>query len=115
MRFPLRAPRGAISRARTFTSLRLHRNYRLYFGGQFLSQIGTWLTSAAMAWLVLQLTHSPFAVGLLAFWQFGPYALLGLFGGALSDRLDHRVTLIATQVVLALCSATIAALTLLGI
>jgi MFS family permease len=115
MRLPLHAPTGAIFSARTFTSLRLHRNYRLYFGGQFLSQIGTWLQSAAMAWLVLQLTHSPFAVGLLAFWQFGPYALLGLFGGALSDRLDHRVTLIVTQICLAVCSTIIAVLTLLGV
>ena len=103
---------GAIFGGRTFSSLRHHHNYRLYFFGQFLSQIGTWLQSAAMAWLVLQLTHSAFAVGLLAFWQFGPYALLGLFGGAISDRLDHRVTLIATQVALALCSGTIAVLTL---
>ncbi|MGZ3639152.1 MAG: MFS transporter [Ktedonobacterales bacterium] len=97
---------------RTFASLRAHRNYRLYFSGQFLSQIGTWLQSAAMAWLVLELTHSGVAVGLLSFWQFGPYAVLGLFGGAISDRLDHRVTLIATQVGLALCSAVMAALTL---
>ena len=100
---------------RTFRSLRLHHNYRLYFSGQFLSQIGTWLQSAAMAWLVLQLTHSAFAVGLLQFWQFGPYAVLGLFGGAISDRLDHRQTLIVTQAALALCSATMAALTLLHV
>jgi MFS family permease len=61
---------------------------------------------------VLQLSHSAFDVGLLAFWQFGPYALLGLFGGALTDRLDHRNTLIFTQVALALCSGIIAVLTL---
>lgn len=108
------ADSGAAGRVgmRTFASLREHRNYRLYFSGQFLSQIGTWLQSAAMAWLVLQLTHSGIAVGLLSFWQFGPYAVLGLFGGAISDRLDHRVTLIATQVGLALCSAVMAVLTL---
>lgn len=118
MRIPIRA--GAhgsfglrsLAGLRTFSSLRTHYNYRLYFYGQFLSQIGTWLQSAAMAWLVLQLTHSAFAVGLLAFWQFGPYALLGLFGGAISDRMDHRVTLIATQIALAVCSAIMAVLTL---
>jgi MFS family permease len=112
MRLPLsvlaRTPFGA----RIFVSLRLHRNYRLYFWGQFLSLTGTWLQSAAMAWLVLQLTHSAVAIGLLGFWQFGPYALLGLFGGALSDRMDHRITLIATQAALAICSGTIAFLTL---
>jgi MFS family permease len=99
----------------TFASLRRHHNYRLYFFGQFLSQIGTWLQSAAMAWLVLQLTHSAVAVGFLSFWQFGPYLLLGLLGGTLTDRLDHRVTLQATQIALALCSATMAALTLLNV
>lgn len=115
MRIPLQGATHALANGRTFTSLRLHYNYRLYFFGQFLSQIGTWLQSAAMAWLVLTLTHSAFAVGLLAFWQFGPYAVLGLFGGALSDRLDHRLTLIGTQVALALCSGTMAVLTLLNV
>src|SRR3954447_15759270 len=100
---------------RTFASLRAHRNYRLYFSGQFLSQIGTWLQSAAMAWLVLEITHSAFAVGILAFWQFGPYLVLGLFGGALSDRFDHRTTLIVTQIALALCSGSMAILTLLHV
>ncbi len=112
MKFSMRAPVAGFLGSRTFTSLRKHYNYRLYFSGQFLSQVGTWLQSAAMAWLVLHLTHSAFAVGLLAFWQFGPYALLGLFGGALADRMDHRKTLIATQVALALCSTIIAILTL---
>lgn len=106
---------GELFRGRTFASLREHHNYRLYFSGQFLSQIGTWLQSAAMAWLVLELTHSAFAVGMLAFWQFGPYLVLGLFGGAISDRLDHRTTLIATQAALAFCSGTMAALTLLHV
>ncbi|HLI88866.1 MAG TPA: MFS transporter [Ktedonobacteraceae bacterium] len=106
---------GTIFNARTFVSLREHHNYRLYFSGQFLSQIGTWLQSAAMAWLVLELTHSAFAVGLLTFWQFGPYLLLGLFGGAISDRFDHRQMLIATQIALAICSGVMAVLTLLHI
>jgi MFS family permease len=106
---------GKIFGGRTFSSLRRHYNYRLYFSGQFLSQIGTWLQSAAMAWLVLELTHSALAVGFLAFWQFGPYLVLGLFGGAISDRLDHRETLIATQIALAICSGSMAALTLLHI
>ena len=111
----MRAPVAGIIGGRTFTSLRKHHNYRLYFSGQFLSQIGTWLQSAAMAWLVLQLTHSAFDVGLLAFWQFGPYALLGLFGAALTDQMDHRSTLIYTQAALALCSGVIAVLTLTNV
>lgn len=115
MRISIRTSARAMFNGRTFASLRHHYNYRLYFGGQFVSQTGTWLQSAAMAWLVLQLTHSAFDVGLLAFWQFGPYALLGLFGGALSDRLDHRKTLIMTQIVLGLCSTLMAVLTLTGV
>ncbi|HLZ21387.1 MAG TPA: MFS transporter [Ktedonobacterales bacterium] len=115
MRIPVRFSAGDLLNSRTFTSLRNHHNYRLYFGGQFVSQTGTWLQSAAMAWLVLQLTHSAFDVGLLAFWQFGPYAILGLFGGAISDRLDHRKTLIITQIVLGVCSALMAVLTLTNV
>jgi MFS family permease len=115
MRPGFSVPSVSIFGGRTFASLRRHRNYRLYFSGQFLSQIGTWLQSAAMAWLVLQLTNSAVAVGFLSFWQFGPYVVLGLFGGALTDRLDHRITLQATQVALALCSGIMAVLTLFNI
>lgn len=112
MKLPIAGSAGMFLGGRTFASLREHRNYRLYFFGQLLSMTGTWLQSAAMAWLVLELTHSAFAVGLLAFWQFGPYAILGLFGGALSDRLDHRVTLLGAQIALGLCSGAMAVLTL---
>ena len=94
----------AIVSGRTFKSLRQHRNYRLYFFGQFLSLIGTWLQSAAMAWLVLQLTHSAVAVGFLAFAQFTPYILFGLFGGAIINQFQHRHTLQMTQIALAVLS-----------
>jgi MFS family permease len=98
--------------ARTFSSLQRHRNYRLYFYGQFVSQAGTWLQGAAQSWLVLQLTHSPVALGLLVFWQFGPYAILGLVGGAITDMLDARKMLLATQVALAVAACVLAGLTL---
>jgi MFS family permease len=89
-------------------SLRLHRNYRLYFSGQFISQIGTWLQTAAQAWLILDLTHSAEAVGVLGFFFYGPYALLGLVGGAVADRWDRRMTLLAGQIAMALCAAALA-------
>ena len=92
------------------SSLRLHRNYRLYFAGQFISQIGTWLQTAAQSWLILDLTHSAQAVGVLGFFFYGPYALLGLFGGALADRWDRRITLLAGQIAMALCAAALAAI-----
>ncbi|HJQ50435.1 MAG TPA: MFS transporter [Gaiellaceae bacterium] len=81
---------------RTFHSLR-YRNYRLFFGGQAVSQTGSWMQRIALAWFILQLTHSPFDVGLMAFAQFTPYMLLGLFAGVLADRLDARRTVLATQ------------------
>lgn len=66
--------------AQIFASLRRHRNYRLYFSGQLVSQIGTWLQNAAQAWLVLDLTHSATAVGVLSFFLYLPYATFGLIG-----------------------------------
>ncbi len=89
-------------------SLRLHRNYRLYFAGQFVSQIGTWLQTAAQAWLILDLTHSAQAVGVLGFCFYGPYAVLGLVGGALADRWDRRMTLLAGQIGMTVCAALLA-------
>jgi MFS family permease len=81
---------------RTFKSLR-YRNYRLFFGGQIVSQTGSWMQRIALGWFVLQLTHSAFDVGVMAFAQFAPYMLFGLFAGVLADRLDARRTVIGTQ------------------
>jgi MFS family permease len=81
---------------RTFHSLR-YRNYRLFFGGQIVSQTGSWMQRIALGWYVLQLTHSPFDVGVMAFAQFLPYMVFGLFAGVLADRLDARRTVIGTQ------------------
>jgi MFS family permease len=89
-------------------SLQRHRNYRLYFAGQFVSQIGTWLQTAAQSWLILELTHSAQAVGVLGFCFYGPYAVLGLVGGALADRWDRRTTLLLGQIAMALCAALLA-------
>ena len=69
------------STRRTFASLRRHRNYRLYFAGQVVSLSGTWMQNIALAWLVVELTHSPVAVGLLAFCRFVPFTVFGLFAG----------------------------------
>jgi MFS family permease len=100
--------------ARTFTSLRRHYNYRLYFFGQVVSISGTWMQSVAQAWFVVQNTHSALAVGILAVCQFGPYALLGLFGGAIADRLDQRKVLLGTQAAFMVTAALLAVLTLTG-
>jgi MFS family permease len=76
-----------------------HRNYRLFFGGQAISLVGTWMQQVAQGWLVLQLTHDPLWLGLVSLAQFGPVIVLGLFGGVIADQLPKRKTLMATQTV----------------
>jgi MFS family permease len=98
---------------RTFASLR-HRNYRLFFFGQVVSVTGTWMQNIAMAWLVLELTGSPVAVGILALCQFLPFTTLGWFSGVLTDRFDARRLVLATQWALMAQASLLAALTLLG-
>jgi MFS family permease len=103
----------ATAGSRTFASLTRHRNYRLYFGGQVVSVSGTWMQNVAQAWFILQLTHgSALAVGALSVCQFGPYALLGLFGGSLADRLNARRTLLFTQAASMAVAAALAGLAL---
>ncbi|MEP7047678.1 MAG: MFS transporter, partial [Ilumatobacteraceae bacterium] len=85
-----------IERVRTFESLRV-RNFRLFFSGQLISQIGNWLTLIAQALLVLKLTDSGFALGLLAACQFGPVLFIGAWAGLVADRSDKRKLLIIVQ------------------
>jgi MFS family permease len=100
---------------RTFSSLRKHRNYRLFFSGQVISVSGTWMQNIATAWLILELTHSPVAVGVLALCQFLPFTVFGLFAGVLVDRFDARRLVIGTQIVSMVFAAVLAGLTLGGI
>jgi MFS family permease len=90
---------------RTFIALR-HRNYRLFFFGQMISQIGTWMQTTAQAWLVLELTHSALLLGLVGVLQFLPLMVLSLFGGVLADRVPKRTLLLVAQSV-AFVQATI--------
>src|SRR5215472_3990942 len=81
---------------RTFIALR-HRNYRLFWFGQLISLIGTWMQSIGQAWLVLELTHSAWLLGVVGALQFLPVMLLSLFGGVLADRFPKRKVLLFTQ------------------
>src|ERR1700686_137664 len=80
------------------------RNYGLYFHGQLVSTWGTWLESVALGWLVLRLTGSGFAVGLVTALQFLPMLLISTWGGVIADRFDKRRTLVATQTGMAICA-----------
>jgi len=81
---------------RTFSSLR-HRNFRLFFIGQSISNSGNWLTNVALTLFVLKLTATGVGVGFLAACQFGPMLVLSAWGGAVADRSDKRRLLLVTQ------------------
>lgn len=81
---------------RGFQALRT-RNYRLYWIGQLVSMTGSWMQTTAQAWLVLQLTQSPMAIGLVATLQFLPVLLLSLIGGVIADRVPRFRLILTTQ------------------
>lgn len=91
-----------------------HRNYRLFFGGQGVSLIGTWITRVATSWLVYRLTGSPVMLGLVGFAGQIPTFLLAPFAGVWIDRLDRYRVLVVTQVLAMLQSFALAALALGG-
>jgi MFS family permease len=103
--------RGNPGVLRTIRALR-SRNYRLFFSGQGVSLIGTWMQSVALGWLVYRLTGSAKALGAVAFAGQIPMLLLSPFAGVLADRWDLRRTLVATQSLMALQAALLTVLTL---
>ncbi len=76
-----------------------NRDFRVYYAGNLIAQTGSWMQSVSQSWLVLQLTNSPFLLGLTATLQSGPILLLAVFTGVLADRLNKRNILIVTQAV----------------
>ncbi len=98
---------------RTFSSLSVY-NYRLYWLGQLVSISGTWMQTTAQAWLVLKLTNSPAALGVVTMLQFLPVTLLALFGGVFADRVSKRRMVFCTQSVAAAQSLVLAFLVLSG-
>ena len=106
--------RGIRSQAvRIARSLR-HRNFKLFFVGQSVSLIGTWLTRVATSWLVYRLTHSAQLLGLVSFAGLIPTFVIAPVAGVLADRWNKRRALVATQVAALLQSAALAALTISG-
>jgi MFS family permease len=95
-----------ISTFRAFTS----RNYRLYFGGQSISLVGTWMQRTAVSWVIYSLTHSTFMLGLTYFAGQFPTFLLSLFGGVVSDRYNRYRVLLFTQAASLVQACLVAAL-----
>ena len=101
-------------RTRTFRSLRRHRNYRIFFYGQLVSLAGSWMQNVALAWLVLELSGSPLAIGVLAFCRFVPFTVFGLAAGVVADRMDTRKLVMWTQGGALIVSLLLAVVTLTG-
>jgi MFS family permease len=95
----------------TFRSLQT-RNFRLFFVGQLVSQAGTWMQTVAIVWVVLDLTDSGTALGLVTAAQFLPMLVLGPWTGLLTDRLDRHRLMIATQVAFTVLAVVFSVLTL---
>jgi MFS family permease len=91
-----RVPVGEVSWRTTFRALR-HRNYRLFFYGQLVSLIGTWLQQTAMSWFVYEITGSKFLLGAVVAIGSAPMMIFSIWGGSLADRYSKRSILIGTQ------------------
>jgi MFS family permease len=91
-----------------------HRDYRVFWFSQLFSLTGTWMQSLAQSWLVLSLTNSPAALGLIGVFQFGPTLILGLPAGVLVDRFPKRRILACTQIAAAVVTGLLALLVASG-
>ena len=90
-------------------------NFRLFWSGNFLSNIGTWMQNVAQGWLVLSLTNSAFWLGVVGFAGSIPFLIFTLFGGVIADRVNKRRLLLVTQTVMMLLAFALAALAWLKI
>src|SRR6267378_2018889 len=91
-----------------------HRDFRVFFAGQAVALVGSWMQQVAQAWLVLSLTNSPLRLGLVGSLNFLPILLFALVGGAVADRLPKRRLLVLTQSLLFCQTATLALLIVTG-
>ena len=89
-----------------------HRNFQIFFAGQFISLVGTWMQQVAQSWLIYRLAHSAMLLGGIGFASQVPSFFLGPFGGYVADRFDRRRGVIATQTLAMILAFILAALTL---
>src|SRR6266478_4566857 len=80
---------GGISWRKTFAAFR-HPNYRLFFGGQLVSVVGSWMQTVAVGWLVYDLSHSALTLGTVRFLSAIPITVLSLLAGVVADRVEKR-------------------------
>lgn len=99
---------------RTFTALK-YPNYKLWFRGQMISLLGTWMQITAQGFLVYQLTHSPVYLGYIGFAAGLPIWLFMLYGGVIADRMPKRDILVITQTIMMFLAAVLAVLTFLNL
>jgi MFS family permease len=102
-----RIPVGGITWRHTFRALR-HRNYRLFFWGQLVSLIGTWMQQTAMSWFVYEITNSKFLLGLVSAVGSAPMVLSSIRGGSLADLYPKRSILVVTQSAQMICAFLLA-------
>lgn len=100
--------------SRQFSSLSEH-NYKVFFFGQVISLVGTWMQSVGLAWLVLEITGSSVSLGIVTTLQFLPMLLFALVSGVIADRLPKRPTLVIVQSFALMVSAVLGALTVAGV
>ena len=103
-----RMPVGGITWRHTFRALR-HRNYIVFFWGQLVSLVGTWMQQTAMSWFVYQITNSKLLLGVVAAMGSAPMMLSSVWGGSLADRYPKRSILVATQAAQMICAFVLAA------
>src|SRR5207249_1864912 len=106
---PRRVVLGGLLWRNTFVALR-HRNFRLFFAGQLISLIGTWMQNTAQGWLVYQLTHSKLLLGVVAAVGSAPMMLFSIWGGSVADRYPKRQIVLWTQTSMMLFALTFAGL-----
>src|ERR1051325_5876628 len=106
---PRRVVFGKIFSQRIFASLR-HRNFRLFFAGQLVSLIGTWMQNTAQGWLVYDLTGSKMLLGVVAAVGSAPMMVFSIWGGSVADRHPKREIVICTQTTMMVLAFIFAAL-----
>src|SRR5580704_4075935 len=105
---------GAKGRVAAIFSALRHRNFQLFFSGQIISLVGTWMQTVAEAWLLYRLTHSSVLLGVLGFVSQIPIFLLSPLAGLAADRWPRHRVVIATQIASMMLAFTLAALTMTG-